>query len=234
MQDMKKYIITAFAIFLYFISALFSIPSVHAKAEGERYACILQENTYFYTARDEQQGLFLLPQTYYVKILEDAPDYCKIEYLYDGNEVKKLVGYAKTSQLTFVDFVPQTPYLTLLFDVCYRIEENQPNSDNSLNELKITCAYYGDFYIGSKAYCYVLRGNEFGYVLKPNDLTYEKNPEYELHQKPVDAPASAEVPDESKSSPAQIAILVALCLLVPVLAGLILKPPRRPPYEQDE
>lgn len=234
MQVMKKYIITAFIIFLYFMSALFSIPSVQTKAEGETYACILEENTYFYTARDERQGLFLLPQTYYVKILESAPDYCKIEYLYDNSEVKKLVGYAKTSQLTFVEYIPQTPYLTLFFDVCYRIEENEPNSDNSLNELKITCAYYGDFYIGSKAYCYVLRGEEFGYVLKPNDLTYAKNNEYELHQKPVDAPAPEAEETDSGASPAQIAILVALCLLVPVLAGLILKPPRRPPYEQED
>ena len=30
------------------------------------------------------------------------------------------------------------------------------------------------------------------------------------------------------------AVMIALCLLVPVLAALILKPPRRPPYESDE
>ena len=231
---MKKYIITVVIAFLYLLFPLFSLPATPTQAEGKTYACILEDDVYFYTARNEKQGLFLLPKTYYVKVLDTAPDYCKVEYLYDGSDVKKLVGYAKTSELTFVDYVPQTPYLHLLFEVCYRIEETELGGNNSLNEIKITCAYYGDFYVGSKAYCYVLRGDTFGYVLKPDDLTYAENPEYELRQTPPEEDKSEEKNSSSHTSPAQIAILIALCLLVPILAWLIIKPPRRPPYEEED
>jgi hypothetical protein len=50
---------------------------------------------------------------------------------------------------------------------------------------------------------------------------------------PPEPEPPATLPD-TPSSPAQIAILIALCLLVPLLAALILKPPRRPPYEVDD
>ena len=231
---MKKYIITAIVAFLYLLFPLFAPPTIQTDASGETYACILEDDTYFYTAKNEKQGLFLLPKTYFVKVLDSAPDYCKVEYLYDGSDVKKLVGYAKTSQLTFVNFVPKTPYLHLLFEVCYRIEESKLSGNDSLNEIKITCAYYGDFYVGSKAYCYVLRGDDFGYVLKPDDLSYEENPEYALHYTPPESLPTDEKSTSSNTSPAQIAILIALCLLVPLLAWLIIKPPRRLPYEEED
>jgi len=214
-----------------------STHTCHASSaeSGEiSYACILGENTFFYTARDEKQGLFLLPKTYYVKILEPAPDYCKIEYLYDGSDVKKVVGYAKTSELTLVDYTPTTPYLHHVFTVDYLL--NGETGDDAFHKITLSCTYYGDYIIGSKTYCYVLRGNEFGYVPKPTELTYPLNDEYanRLAQETFQTDDSDSEDAQTHTNPALIALLVALCLLVPVLSALVLKPPKKPPYETED
>ncbi|MBQ9728455.1 MAG: hypothetical protein IJV85_02550 [Clostridia bacterium] len=251
---MKKFLrqwLIGFLLALFLVSGtgIFRIPQTTAAAEtsssvlsapaSSGYACILSDETYFYTSPDERRGAFLLPKTYYVRVLEYGATFCRVEYLYDDTNVRKLSGYAKTSDLTFVEYVPQTPYLYYLFDVNYRIDESFVNDSAFLDTLTVTCAYYGDYKIGSETYCYVLRGDTFGYVPKPVSLYFPLNPEYDEYLARIEqenASAEQEKKDEatSDSSPAQIAILVALCLLVPVLAALILKPPRRPPYEAEE
>ncbi len=202
------------------------------------YACILSDNAFFYASADERKGLFLLPKTYYVRLLEYRADYCKIEYQTDDSAVKRLVGYARTNDLTFVSYTPARPYLYYVFDLHYKIDNTFQTDSTFLTELTISCVYYGDYIIGSERYCYVLRGNEFGYVPKPTTLHYEDNSEYADYLaslQPEPAPDdSAEKNQEKSSSPAQIVILVAICLLVPILAALVLKPPRRPPYETED
>ena len=227
---------------LYFLYAFFPLASPRAgnAASTETspavsgYAYIADDSTFFYTAKDESNGLFLLPKTYYVKLLEAAPDFCKVEYMYDNEYARKLVGYVKTSRLTFVEYTPQTPYLYKIFDVSYRLEEGT-NDDSFLNQITVTCAYYGYYKIGSKTYCYVLRGDAFGYIPRPADLTVEENGEYAERQTQT-APEEDAPKEETSSStsPAQVAILIAVCLLVPVLAALILKPSRRPRVDPDD
>ena len=200
------------------------------------YACILQEDVFFYSERNEKRGLVLIPKTYYVKLLELAPDFCKIEYLYDDVYVQRLVGYAKTEELTFVDYVPKRPYLYKLLSVRYRLEADAVAVSSLFDEIEITCAYYGDYKIGSQVYCYVLRDGLFGYVPKPSAFTYEENGEYAAWQEEQikDVVGSDVITNETPSSPAQIAILIALCLLVPVLAALILRPYKHQPFDEDE
>ncbi len=236
---MKKFIFSALCVILYLVCALAPLARHPARADDTAtgaYACVLEENTFFYAAKDEKQGLFLLPKTYFVKVLESEPTFTKIEYLTDSANTKKLIGYAKTSALTFVDYVPQTPYLYLSFKVTYKLSDDLLDP-SFLNELVVECAYYGDYTIGSKTYCYVLRGEEFGYILKPDGLSIAENPEYADRLQslsPTPAPENAPKEEETDgASPAQIAILIALCLLVPLLATLILKSPRKPPYEED-
>ena len=202
------------------------------------YACILSDSAFFYASADERRGLFLLPKTYYVRLLEYRSDYCKIEYQTDTSNAKRLVGYAQTADLTFVNYTPTRPYLYYTFDLHYKIEDAAQTDSTFLTELTLTCIYYGDYIIGSERYCYVLRGDEFGYVPKPVNLQYEENPEYtdylaSLQPDPT-PPDSTSEENANTAPPAPIAILVAICLLVPILAALVLKPPRRPPYELDD
>lgn len=235
---MKKFILSILLPFLYFLTSIFAFPLAQAKASNAigDYACILSE-CYFYATRNERRGLFLIPETYFVKILDLADDFCRVEYLYDDDYTKRLVGYVKTSDLTFVDFTPKRPYLYRIFDVTYTIDENVSIESGILDSFTVTCAYYGDYRIGAQTYCYVLRGNEFGYVPKPENLVYDENPEYADYlasQTPPSESVSGTNQNSEKGNPTQIAILIALCLLVPVLAALILKQPNRPPYERDE
>ena len=201
------------------------------------YACILSDDVFFYANADGRHGLFLLPKSYYVRLLEYHSDYCKVEYQTDTT-AKRLVGYVATEKLTFVDYVPARPYLYYVFDLRYKIEDTEQTDSTFLTELTVSCVYYGDYVIGSERYCYVLRGEEFGYVPKPVTLSYEDNEEYTDYvaslQPPTEPSSEVEVPTVQGNSPAQIAILVTICLLVPILAALVLKPPHRPPYDQDD
>lgn len=240
MCRMKKFILSALALCFYLACAIFPLAYSPVRADtqvADAYACVLCDDAFFYANKDENQGLFLLPKSYFVKILQTETEFTKIEYQTDGEHFKTLTGYAKTSKLTPVDYVPKTPYLNLTFDVKYKLEDTSLGP-SFLNELVITCAYYGDYKIGSKTYCYVLRDETFGYVLKPTTLVHNENPEYTDNLKsqtpaPDTEDTSSQTEPQNSSSPAQIAILVSVCLLVPVVAGLILKAPRKPPYEDD-
>ena len=236
---MKKYIQKIFLTLLVCLSAfsLFSFPK-KAKADVPQrgtYACIVSSFAYFYATTDEKSGVFLLPESYYVRLLEYRTDYCKIEYLQDDGYAEKVVGYAKTQDLAFVDYTPARPYLYYLFDLKYTLGENATQSPDALTEITVTCVYYGDFTVGTEAWCYVLRNGEFGYIPKPADISFERNTEYEDYLSTLPTPTPPDkAQSEKNSSPIQIGILITLCLLVPVLGALILKPPRRPPYEREE
>jgi hypothetical protein len=217
-------------------NANFSHVKIHRAQASEQtvvplpgdYACILSDDVFFYASTDGRKGLFLLPKSYYVRLLEYRSDYCKVEY-HSDNSAKRLVGYVATEKLTFVNYVPARPYLYYVFDLRYKIEDTDQTDSAFLTEITISCVYYGDYVVGSERYCYVLRGEEFGYVPKPNTLIYEDNEEYADYvaslQPPSEPDSEAETPTVTKeNSPAQIAILVAICLLVPILAALVLKP----------
>ena len=201
------------------------------------YACILSDDTFLYSTADGRKGLFLLPKSYYVRLIEYRSDYCKVEYQRNESDAQRVVGYAKTEELTFVDYVPVRPYLYYVFDVTYTIEDAETDDSSFLTQITLSCVYYGDYRVGSELYCYVLRGDEFGYIPKPYGVSFEKNTEYEDYFASLNPP-EPEKPDPSTdknaASPTQIAILIAICLLVPVLAAMILKPPRRPLYETEE
>lgn len=197
------------------------------------YACVLSNNAYFYLSSNGKDATFLLPKTYYVYLLSYDDTYCKVEYLETDTYSQKLTGYVRTDYLAFVDYVPLRPYLNYVFDLTYRLENTSPNKGDAFTELTFQCTYYGDYPIGDTMWCYVLREGEFGYVPKPEYFHFEENTEYADYLASIEqAPTqSQDVKQKSASSPAQIAILVTLCLLVPLLGALILKPPRKPPYE---
>ena len=184
---MKKHIRWCILSILYFLLSCFAIFPKHtlsAQATAnvpsnfDTYACICTSSAYFYSTRDLKHGLFLLPETYFVKVLSVEGEFSKIEYLYDDSHYKKLTGYAKTNDLTFVDYTPTRPYLYYLLDVRYTIDDGYFYDSNTLSQIVVTCAYYGDYNIGSETYCYILRGDSFGYIPKPTYLVYEQNPEY--------------------------------------------------------
>lgn len=257
MAVMKKYILSALTVILLvlFTLSLSVLPQrqcnaqplcapLQASAQAQQtdalqtggYGCIRQSSAFFYAAKDDRQGLFILPQNYYVKLIEVEDGFCKVEYLYDDAFVQKIVGYVKTQDITAVPYVPKRPYLYKLFDVYYELDDSE-GGDGFLTQITATCAYYGDYVVGSKTYCYVLQNGRFGYVPKPQHFAIEPNAEYDEFYYPSQdsssSSSSSTSPTEPSANPTQIALLIVLCLLVPIIASLILKPPRRPPYGQD-
>lgn len=237
---MKKFILSAFLPLLYFLcAAFFSVPfsrnGAKAKADENGYACIRAENVYLYSEENDRSGLFVLPYSYYVRILSTGIKYAHVEYLSDGPNTRKITGYCKTSDLTFVDYTPVRPYLYHSFDVTYYIQDAPPTGeDGFLSGITVSCSYYGDYKVGSKTYCYVYRDGVFGYIPKPLNLVYEQNDEYDNRNALDSASSAGNHTSKEAMPPAQIAILVILCILVPVIAALILRPSKKPPYEPDE
>lgn len=236
---MKKCIRKALTPFIFLLCLLyawnfyfFPFPTPHsAKADSNAYAYVNGSDVYFYTTRDENRGLFLLPKTYFVKILAIEEDFCKIEYLYDDAYYKKLTGYAKTQQLIFVDFTPVRPYLYQLIDLRYTIE-GAPTDSSSFNQITVTCAYYGEYKVGSQTYAYVLRNNEFGYVPKPANLNVVENTEYTDRLQTPSSPSNTTT--ENTMSPLQIGALIAVCLLVPTVVASLSKTPKNPHNYEEE
>ena len=212
------------------------VPQTKASAEtSPTYACILTENVYLYASSNERSGLFLLPKTYYVKTLSIGADFTKVQYQTDENGLRAITGYCKTSELTFVDYVPKTPYFHTFFNVTYKIADTD-KSYPFLTEITVECAYYGEYPIGSETYCYVLREDGFGYVPKPQNLTFIENTEYSDRQSQANADSTAPpTTDDSQSlPPSQIATILVLCLLAPILASLILRTNKpTPPLDDD-
>lgn len=179
------------------------------------YACVTSNDCYFYATADLDDGVFLLPETYFVKILDETQTCYQIEYLSDGQNTRKVTGYCLKDKVDPVDYLPVTPYLYHFFDVTYTIGEE--NADGFLTQITVNCVYYGDYTVGTKTYCYVLRGEEFGYVPKPVGFSYPANPEY-AERNAQNTPS--ETDEGSSLSPA---FFIALALLAPAAAFLIFR-----------
>lgn len=218
---------------LVFILLNLLLPSVHkASAADSSYAYVPTDGVYFYASDDERSELFLLPKTYYVRVLKKGDVFTKIEYLVDDAPYQKLVGYVKSERLEYIDYEPKTPYPRLEFTVEY-VPLEGVNSDPLLTPISLSCYYYGEYTVGSKKYAYVLRGEDFAYVPLPKDFTCPLNDEH-VNRQPIHSSSSQSDSAQTTADGGQIAVLILLAVLIPVLAALILKTPKRQAFEIDE
>lgn len=231
---MKKFILTVLT-FLLGVYTVFSpsVSTLRTFAEGtDVYACIRTPEVYLYEKENSSSGLFILPYTYYVKILAEGVDYCYVQYQTDSAPYKAVYGYCKTDELTFVDFVPQRPYLSYAVDATYVLEGagNAFVGDSVLSSVTLTYAYYGDYIVGSSVYRYVTLDGKRGYLPKTTEISYELNTEYEQHR-----PA----PDDTNDTPAattdplpvaQIVLFALLALLAVGFVYYLLRPKREEPH----
>ena len=76
------------------------------------YAKVTTNDCYLLKSPDEESRLFLLEQSYFVKVVEDfSSTLFKVEYM-------EFEGYVKKSQVSFVEEFPQNPYLNgITFDI---------------------------------------------------------------------------------------------------------------------
>ena len=176
---MKRFLI---ALWLFSLTALslFSLPvgaPATAKAESEVYAVAETADVWFYKTESEEDKLFCIPRTYYVKIVSRGERFSLCEYLKDNAPYQKVLGYCLTDSLTFVDFVPQRPYLYREVTVEY-VLPGAALGDGKFAGKKETFVYYGTRYEGGQLYFYVGKNGEFDYIPANEELTFELNTDY--------------------------------------------------------
>ncbi len=238
---MKK-LLSVFLPLLYLFNILLSLAFprrifASATTSESAYACVLQDDVFFYSDQLERKGLFILPKTYFVKILSHGEIFCQVEYGAATANSKTLVGYCKTDELEFVTYTPDRPYLTQTLDITYKIDGM--TGAPFLTSYTVTCAYYGNYAVGSELYAYVLQNDKFGYLPLPTGFTYPENSEYYdklAAETPDETPPAEEpaAPKKESGNPVQTAILILLCVLIPILAALIVRPNKKAPVDPEE
>ena len=232
-----------------FLSAALALPApvaasadeeksyaVAASADEEKpYAVAATEDVWFYSAENEETRLFLIPCTYYVRVLDEGEVYSTVEYLTDDAPYKKLLGYCRTEQLLAVDFVPARPYLRKQVTLTYTLPDAGGLGDDALSTVERTFVYYGERTEGGQLYYYVFDGETFGYVPADEHIAYERNDDYLAALAGESEPQPA--PEEeggSSVNAVQIAVICILCAVAVAVAVLVLRGRKSSAHESSD
>ena len=200
------------------------VPAAAAAAGGEeRYAVAPTEDVWFYAGESEEERLFLLPCTYYVRVLGEGGEFCAVEYCEDDAPYKKLIGYCRTEQLLFVDFVPARPYLREQVTLTYSLPDAGGLGDPALTQVERTFVYYGERTEGDQLYYYVYDGAAFGYVPAAEHIAYERNDDYLEAVSGSGEEGTQETPASSSIGAVQIVVICILCAAAVAVAVLVLR-----------
>lgn len=209
--------------------SLFPAPAAVSAEEGERYAVAAQQGVWFYSAENEESGLFQIPYTYYVRVIREGTLFTAVQYLDNAAPYRAVTGFCKTDDLTFVDFIPARPFLHLEITVVYNIAGETLMGGGAFDKLEKTFVYYGTSYSGTARFFYVMADGVFDYVPATQEIVYELNTDYL-------APSSAETepPAPSASSPSalQVTVICAVGLALAAIAVFVLRGKRPAPAEE--
>lgn len=105
---MKK--LSLLFIFLLIFPFYFSCNSVSFAQENEVsfWAKVQQENCHFYVQPSNESKLFVLPNSYFVKLIGETDGFYHAQY-------KDIVGYVKKDEVSAMDGTPLTPYFVEKF-----------------------------------------------------------------------------------------------------------------------
>lgn len=210
-----------------------------AEDSVESYAVAAQTDVWFYSAENEESGLFVLPYTYYVKVLRRGTLYTAVQYMDDIAPYKSITGYCKTDALTFVDFIPERPYLRREITVSYAVENSNGllMGKGAFDKIEKNFIYYGTSYLGTARYYYVYADGIFDYVPATQEILYDLNTDYLQSSGAVDNGEETQEPEaKSGLSALQIAIICAAGLALAAIAVFALrgKKPVSAPQELSE
>ena len=227
--------LTIFAAWLF--ATLVTLPLLSApkrgplltNAETEVYAVAETADVWVYGSENEEDKLFCIPHTYYVHVVSRSEPYSLCEYLKDNGPFKKVLGYCLTDSLTFVDFVPQRPYLYREVTVEY-VLPGAALGGGAFAGKKETFVYYGTRYENGQLYFYVGKDGVFDYIPADEELVFELNDDYLPEP---DAPVAAGKNSESLSA-VQIVLITLSAVAVLVVAIFVAHGRKSSPPEKDE
>ena len=229
---MKRVIVLVFCLF---VALLPSLPQKEAHADSsEVYAVAPTQEVWFYSEAEESRGLFILPQSYYVRVLSDGDPFCRVEYLDNADGFTRLTGYCKRSDLLFVDFIPARPYLHYGLELTYTIDNGTHIGSGGLSSITRTVSFYGTYKNGTALYYYVYADGVFDYVLATQEVNYELNTDY-LAAASGEVPPDGQNPEEGLTG-IQIAVICIVCAATVAVAFFVLrgKKPRLTSTDQPE
>ena len=231
---MKRLIIIFAAWLLVTFSALPLLPAfeerpLSARAESEVYAVAETADVWFYKSENEEDKLFCIPRTYYVKIVSRGDRFSLCEYLKDNTPYRKVLGYCLTNSLTFVDFIPQRPYLYREVTVEY-VLPGAALGDGAFAGKQETFVYYGTRYENGQLYFYVGKDGVFDYIPATEELTFDLNTDYLPEP---EAPVASGKSSESLSA-VQIVLITLAAVAVLVVSVFVARGKKPAPPERDE
>lgn len=212
-------------------AALLTLTPQPVKAASlSEWARIESENIYFYSQADTDSGLFILPRTYFVRLTGESGEFYSVEYL-TGEEA--LHGFCLQSDVTPVDYVPETPFLVYRTEVVFSIEgDDLP--DSFITEYRVLADFYGTFLYGSSTYYYVSLEGLFGYVAASAcpPLDYPLNTEH--------TESESQQPTPNQSTGINALNIVLICALSVAAIGAVYflfrpaRSPRPQPYSDEQ
>lgn len=231
---MKRYLFLLAASLLLAINATFLLlpaqkPLV-SRAESEVYAVAETSDVWLYRAENEEEKLFCIPRTYYVKVVSEGETFSFCEYLRDSTPYKKITGYCLTSALTFVDFTPRRPYLFREVTVEYVHPLTSSLGSGKFTSLKETFVYYGNRYEDGQLYFYVGKDGVYDYIPAAEEIEYELNTDYLPEPS---APTAGTNVSEGLSA-VQIVLITLSAVAVLVIAVFVARGKKSAPPENFE
>ena len=227
---MKVLILIAALLFLFPSPVLCVRAEEAASPAAEVYAVAARNDVWLYTEENEESGLFLLPYTYYVRVVERGEPFSAVVYGTDEAPYRAVKGYCKTALLTFVGFVPKRPFLKLEVTVTYTVPGTSSEMGNgTFDEIERSFHYYGTSYLGTQRYFYVLSDGVFDYIPAARDVNYELNTDYLTDVSgPAEEPPAEEEATSSALSGIEIAALILGILAVAAIAFFVLRGRKAP------
>ena len=214
-----RLVIILFALFV-------SAPALPVRAETLRYAVAADSNMWFYASESEESRLFLVPETYYVRVLNEGDVFSAVEYLVNDAPYKKVMGYCRTSALTFVDFIPARPFLRKLVTAHYTLPD-AGLLGGSFSGVDKTFVYYGARYESGQLYFYVLDGSTFGYIPAEAPIDFERNDDWLNVPTPPVSGENDGTMSGGDPSVVQIIIICVICAAAAVIAALVVRGRKR-------
>lgn len=203
--------------------------SLSVRAEGDTYAVAETSDVWFYKTQSEDDKLFCIPRTYYVKVLSRGDKFSFCEYLRDSAPYKKISGYCLTDSLTFVDFVPQRPYLFREVTVEY-VLPGAALGNGIFSGLEETFVYYGTRYENGQLFFYVGKDGLFDYVPASEELVFDLNDDF---LPDPDTPVAGSNRSEGLSA-VQIVLITLAAVAVLVVAVFVARGRKSAPPENFE
>ncbi len=220
---MKRLLSLLFAALLC-VLPLFTEGKSARAAENARYAVAPTRDVWFYAGESDSSRLFLLPYTYYVRVVYEGSEYSAVEYLADDAPFRKIYGYCKTAALQFVDFIPERPYLRRELTLTYELANPSGLGGGSLDRIERTAVYYGHTYDGGGLHFYVLSEGSFEYIAADKELEYELNTDYLTE---TSAEPEPPIEEESGLDTAGIIAICLVCLAAVAIAVFVLRGGRK-------